>query len=55
MNGSFRKGAFLGSFLGATAGAYAAAKMSPIQKMKIKRGTRKAMSNMKNGMNLFWR
>ena len=55
MNGSFKRGAFLGSLLGVSALAFATSKMNPIQKRKIKRSARKAISNMKSGMNLLWR
>lgn len=53
MNNKFGKGAVIGSIVGAFAGAYAASKMSWIQKRKIAKNTKKAFSNMKNGMNFF--
>lgn len=55
MNGSFKRGAFLGGLLGVSALAFATSRMNPMQKRKIKRSARKAISNMKSGMNLLWR
>jgi len=55
MNGSFRRGAFVGSLLGVSALGFAASRINPIQKRKIKRSAKKAISNMKSGMNLLWR
>ncbi|MCR2042841.1 YtxH domain-containing protein [Anaerosalibacter massiliensis] len=55
MNGSFKRGAFMGSLIGASAAVFAASRIGPMQKRKIRRNTRKAISNIKDGMNLIWK
>lgn len=54
MNNGFRKGALFGSILGASVGIMIMNKMSPFQRMKAMRNTRKAMSNVKNSISRLW-
>ncbi len=54
MNNGFRKGVIFGSILGASMGAYFVNRMSPFQKRRAIKNTRKAMENIKNGIGRLW-
>lgn len=54
MNSGFKSGVIIGSIMGISMGAYFVNKMGPLQKMKAKRNTKKAISNIKNGMSNLW-
>ncbi len=54
MDNGFRKGTLFGSILGASMGLFIMNRMNPFQRMKAVRSTKKAMSNVKNGIRRLW-
>lgn len=53
MNTKFMSGVITGSIVGATAGMYATSKMSPRQRRKVMKRSKKILMNAVGNMNMF--